>query len=85
MIQMTEVKSAALKAWGYDPVSRTLAIRFKSDRVHHYLDVPPEAATAFADHPSKGRAIGEVLGAGGFRSEAVTDADGAMPQTPAET
>ena len=83
MIQMTEVKSAAMKAWGYDPVSCTLAIRFKSDRMHHYFDVPQEAATAFADHPSKGRAIGEVLGAGGFRSEAALDAETATTETAA--
>ena len=60
-------------AWGYDPASRTLAVHFKSGRVQHYQDVPQEAATAFADHPSKGRAIGEVLGAGGYASVPVLE------------
>lgn len=61
MIELTEVTSAAMKAWGYDPASRTLAIRFTDSKVSTYPDVPQDVADAFAAHPSKGRAWNELI------------------------
>jgi hypothetical protein len=47
--------STLFRAWGYEPVSRVLALQFKdSAYVYHYLDVPPEKADAFEAAPSKG-------------------------------
>ncbi len=80
MIEMQQVTSAAMKAWGYDPASRTLAVCFKSDRVHHFVVVPQEVADQFAAAPSKGAAVGQILGAGGYRSVPVLEGE-SIPET----
>ena len=52
------VKSSMLAALGYDPVSRTLAVRFTgSNYVHSYTDVPPEVVAAIRAAPSIGKAF----------------------------
>lgn len=45
MNKLHPVKSSSLAAVGYHPETRTLAVRFagKSDKVHHYKEVSPEA------------------------------------------
>jgi hypothetical protein len=55
MIAMKEVTSAAMKAWGYAPTSHTLAIRFNTGSVHHYVDVPQDIADGLAAADSVGR------------------------------
>lgn len=41
-MDMKPVKSANLKAVGYDPTTKTLAIEFSGGNVYHYSGVPPE-------------------------------------------
>lgn len=72
MITMIEVQSTALKAWGYDPASQVLAIRFKPGQVTHYKGVPQDVADAFEAAESKGRAVGQML-RGVYETEAVLD------------
>lgn len=47
MIPLKEVTSTAIKAIGYDPATRTLAVRFRAGQVSHYADVPQ---LGMADH-----------------------------------
>ena len=58
-IKMTPIESSHLKAYGYDPDTRTLAIRFagKGDApgpTWHYSDVGAAMWAAFCDTDSKG-------------------------------
>lgn len=57
MIPLTEVQSTAMKAFGYDPASKTFAIRYRVGRVFHYRDVSQETADAFAAAESKWKAL----------------------------
>ena len=72
MIALKKVKSTAVKAFGYDPATRTLAVRFWAGHVLHYADVPQSVADKFEDHESKGRAVGELL-RGKFEHSIVPD------------
>ena len=55
MVALKPIKSSQLEQQGYEPVSRTLAIRFKrSDKVYHYADVPPEVAEGLEKSESPG-------------------------------
>lgn len=55
MIELKPCKSRNLAATGYDPVSQVLAVKFNgSEKVHHYLHVPAETATAMDEAPSIG-------------------------------
>lgn len=62
MIQMTEVKSSAIQAWGYDPAGRVFAVRFNNGRVSNWSDVPQSVADEFAAAESKGRALSLLRG-----------------------
>ena len=57
MVKMTEVQnSSAIGAHGYDPATRILSIHFKSaKKTHHYHDVSPDEAKAFAGAESLGK------------------------------
>jgi hypothetical protein len=61
MIQLTECKSSAVAAHGYEPSSNTLAIRLNSGRVYHYINVPADVAAEFAAAESIGRAYGSLI------------------------
>lgn len=41
-IPLTVVHSGMLTAFGYDAESQTLALQFRSGKIHHYGDVPPK-------------------------------------------
>lgn len=41
-MKMVECKSSQMSAHGYDPTTKTLAIRFQSGGTYHYKDVPSE-------------------------------------------
>lgn len=76
-IVLSPCKSAGIKAHGYDPASRTLAIEFGSG-VYHYAGVPAEVYDELKSAESVGgfysRAIrGKFLGALQPKPE---DADG---------
>ena len=52
---MVPVASSAIAEVGYDAVSRTLLVRFRSGGVYAYLDAPPQLHADFLAAPSKGR------------------------------
>lgn len=53
-IERTEVTSSLIKAIGYEPGTRTLAIEFKSGSVYHYANVPPETYSGLRSSKSLG-------------------------------
>ncbi len=59
--QLVPVDSSAICALGYDDVSRTLFVRFRSGALYAYLRTPPETARAFMAAPSKGRFFAERI------------------------
>lgn len=42
MITRAPVKSSNIEEVGYDPVTKTLAVKFKNGGLYHYADVGPE-------------------------------------------
>lgn len=48
-IQLNQVESSQVEAIGYDPETKTLAVRFTRGpgAIYHYLDVSPEAYEDF--------------------------------------
>ena len=63
-VHLTPCKSSTIESLGYDPVTRTLAVKFKNGGVYHYHDVPLEAHRALR-HP--GASIGRVVSLVGAR------------------
>lgn len=53
--------SSQVAAWGYDPASQTLGVKFRSGGTYHYLGVPQEVATALAAAESLGKFVGQNL------------------------
>lgn len=51
---MKAVKSSSLKAHGYDPESRTLAVEFQGGSVYHFADVSPETVKELEGAKSPG-------------------------------
>lgn len=66
-IAMAACTSSQLAAFGYDPETQTLAIRFKpttgapQGSVYHYNDVPPATYEAMLGAPSIGTFFGKEL------------------------
>lgn len=55
MIELKPVTSSNLAAIGYCPVAHVLAVKFNgSDKVRHYVNVPPEVSAAMDEAPSVG-------------------------------
>jgi len=75
-ITMTTVeKSGSIKATGYDPASKTLAVQFKGGgRVYHYSDVPESVFVDMGKAESVGKFItGQVVGK--FKHTQIAKAD----------
>lgn len=72
MIALTEVQSSNLKAYGYEPSSKTFALRFGPGKVYHYADVTQDVVDKFVAAESKGKAVGELI-RGKFRHTVVLD------------
>lgn len=53
-IALTPVKSSNIRAVGYDPATRTLAVEFPNS-VYHYADVPPNVHDELRAAESVGR------------------------------
>lgn len=53
-IELKACESSNLAAHGYDPETRTLAVRFKSGGVWHYSGVPLEVHEGLCAAASKG-------------------------------
>lgn len=61
---MTELKScnsSAIKQYGYDAASRTLAIMFNNGTLRHYPDVPADIGQQFEAAESKGKAFATLI------------------------
>lgn len=58
IIPLNPVKSSNVKATGYDPVSRTLAVQFNSGKTYNYPGVPPELNVDLGKAASIGKFIG---------------------------
>lgn len=54
-MKMSAAKSSQILSHGYDPQTKTLAVRFQAGGLYHYSDVPPEVYEQFAQAPSLGR------------------------------
>lgn len=61
MIPLTEVKSSALQAYGYDAATQALAVRFGPGKVYTYKNVPPETAEAPAKSESIGKGFASLI------------------------
>lgn len=58
-IALQPVESSKIKAIGYDPESKTLAVQFNyGAAVYHYPDVAPETHAAFVGNESVGKFFG---------------------------
>lgn len=58
-MKMTPCKSSQVAEYGYDPDTKTLAVRYKSGGLYHYSDVTPEVH----DELCKAESVGKFLGA----------------------
>ena len=54
-MNMHPVTSSQLHSIGYDPETKTLAIKFKTGGVYHYADVPESEHKAMMAAPSHGK------------------------------
>lgn len=54
-IPLQPVESSNLEAIGYDPASRTLAVKFKNGTLYHYADVPASVWEGLQGASSAGR------------------------------
>lgn len=62
MIPLTPIDGSSLMdAAAHDPVTNTLAIRFKKGVVVHYNDVPAEVAAGLLSASSKGKYFAEAI------------------------
>ena len=62
MAPLLPVQSSMFSHAGYDPATRTLAVRFKdSNFIHPHLDVPPELARTVLGAGSIGKAFNEHI------------------------
>lgn len=56
-MRMRKADSTSIKSYGYDPKSKTLAIRFESNDLYHYADVPKRTFDRLVKAKSKGRFV----------------------------
>ena len=78
MFKMIETPtSSQIKAYGYDPISKTLAIVFTrgSGAAYHYSDCPQEVADGLA----KADSVGKYFGANIKGKFAFTKVDASVP------
>lgn len=62
MVPFKEVKSSLIASHGYEPVSRTLGVRFNNSALTYlYRDVPPEVAERLEKAESIGKAFGAEI------------------------
>lgn len=61
MIALTPCTSKMLQAFGYEPTSQTLAVRFGPTRTYHYHDVPADVYASLRDAESIGIAFAKLI------------------------
>lgn len=76
-ITLEPVDSTVIEAIGYDPETRTLAVKLHQSkrtpgRTYHFSDVPPECYMGLVSAPSKGVFFGRAIKSK-FHSEQVQD------------
>jgi hypothetical protein len=54
-IPMNDIKSSQVEASGYDSLSRTLSVKFRSGATYHYHDVDPLSADKLIKAESFGK------------------------------
>lgn len=54
-MQHEPLSSTNLESFGYDPINRTLEVRFKNGNTYQYNDVSPAFADGLRSAPSAGR------------------------------
>lgn len=57
-IDMKKCCSSQVESYGYNPLTKTLAVKFSSGGLYHYHDVPQETADAM----DKAESVGSFLG-----------------------
>jgi hypothetical protein len=70
-LDLEDVTSSNIKAFGYDLQRKIFAVQFKSDHVYHYAGVPVDTAIRFQVADSKGRFYVEEI-KGKFTGELMT-------------
>lgn len=62
-IELTAVNSSQVKAIGYDPTTKTLAVTFTrgTGAIYHYPDVAPDSFEAFRTAESIGSYFGQHI------------------------
>ena len=60
-IDMQPVKSSQIDSVGYDPATKTLAVKFLTGGIYHYANVEPEAFDALKSADSIGKHFGQHI------------------------
>lgn len=60
-IKMFSAESEVIAAHGYDPDTKTLAVKFKSGKTYHYSGVDPATYTDFTTAKSLGQFFGTKI------------------------
>ena len=60
-IALCDCESSQIKGYGYDPDSKTLAVKFKSGGLYHYNNVPAETYEAMKGAKSVGSFLGSAI------------------------
>lgn len=60
-IQMVNIESSDIAAWGYDPVGFRLQIQFTNNRIYVYEQIGPMDFEMLSNAPSKGRAFWQLI------------------------
>lgn len=60
-MQMIPVRSSAITAVGYDPVTKRMKITFKQGRTYDFCGVPPEVHQGLVNAGSKGGYYDRVI------------------------
>ena len=74
-MNMINVQSSRIKAYGYDPATQELVIDFHRGAKHAFKNVPPETVEAMAKSESIGRFFGQVI-QGQFQSQRIMETNG---------
>ncbi len=72
-IKMVPCQSSQVKEHGYDPLSSTLAVRFKTGGLYWYSNVPQEVAAGLHTAESKGAYIRDKIKAAEFSYERIDE------------
>jgi hypothetical protein len=75
-IPLSPIESSQLESVGYDPASKTLAIKFKRGATYEYANVPPEVHAGLTGAESAGKFFGASIKGKYDFTKMVEDDDG---------